>query len=86
MDNLGQLPLPVYEVLQISPCPTLIMHGQKDEVVPVSQSEIIFGNSFEPWTLLIHDKANQSFIWHRQWLIIQILKCLDRFENYKTRN
>lgn len=76
--DLGQFTLPVNEVSHISPRPVLLLHGRKDELVPVSQSERLFENAFEPRTLLIHDKANHSFVWHRQWLASQILDWLDR--------
>jgi len=77
--ELGQFTLPIKEVSQISPRPVLILHGRKDEVVPVAQSVRLFENAKEPRTLLIHDKANHSFVWHRQWLVSQIRDWFDRF-------
>jgi len=77
--ELGKFTIPVYEVSKISPRPILILHGKQDEIVPVSQSERLFENALEPRTLLIHDEADHSFVWHRQWLASQILDWLNKF-------
>ncbi|MFC2028809.1 alpha/beta hydrolase [Chloroflexota bacterium] len=82
--ELGQFSLPVNNVSQINPRPVFLIPGQNDELVPVSQSVILFENALEPRTLVIQDEANHSFVWHRQWLISQIIDWLDRLKIYET--
>ncbi|HBG73959.1 MAG: hypothetical protein A2X25_02540 [Chloroflexi bacterium GWB2_49_20] len=81
--DLGQFTLPLNQVSKISPRPILLLHGQKDELVPVPQSEKLFKNAFKPRAFLTHDEANHSFVWHREWLASQVLNWLDSFKNYK---
>ena len=74
--ELGKADLPIEKVCQISPRPVLIVHGRNDELVPVAQSENLFDHSLEPRELFLHDEANHSFVWHRQWLVAYILDWL----------
>jgi dipeptidyl aminopeptidase/acylaminoacyl peptidase len=75
--ELAQETLPLQEVSLLSPRPLMILHGLLDELVPVTQSEKLFENAGEPRRLICQDEANHSFVWHRPWLISQILDWLE---------
>ncbi len=64
---------PVEQVGRLAPHPLLILHGGKDEVVPVVQSEELHARSKDFSELEIHPAANHSFTWHRPWLLDRVL-------------
>jgi uncharacterized protein len=76
-NNLGLAYCPVEEVSKMSPRPILIIHGDKDAVVPVEQGKILYERASVPKDLIIIPEANHDFSWHRQELIGQILNWLD---------
>lgn len=82
--DVGQLSLPLNQVSMISPRPILILHGKKDELVPLLHSQKLFENAIKPCTLLIHDEANHSFIWHRDWLAAQVYGFLNSCINPRS--
>jgi len=82
--EIGHLTLPLNQVTNISPRPILILHGQNDELVPVIQSQKLFQNAVKPSTFQLHEKANHSFIWHRDWLAMQVYDFLNSINNEKS--
>jgi uncharacterized protein len=74
--DLGDEFSPVEQVSKIAPRPLLIIHAEKDNVVPVSQAHALYACAQEPRTLLIHDEANHSFTWHREWVRSRIFNWL----------
>ncbi|MDX1418298.1 MAG: prolyl oligopeptidase family serine peptidase, partial [Candidatus Promineifilaceae bacterium] len=67
--GLGEDHVPLIQVGMISPRPILIIHAERDKMVPFSQSEALFGYAREPKELCSHPDANHAFTWHRPWLI-----------------
>jgi len=76
--NLDKAFYPVEQVDRIAPRPILILHGTKDELVAISQSEALYTRAGDPKEYLIHPEANHSFVWHRSWLQQRILSWLTR--------
>lgn len=70
---------PVKQVAKIVPRPVLIIHGEPDDVVPVSQAQALHDRAGEPKKIILHPDANHSFTWHRTWLIEQLLPWLTQF-------
>jgi dipeptidyl aminopeptidase/acylaminoacyl peptidase len=77
---------PLNYVASIAPQPILIIHGSKDELVPISQSEALYERAWEPRELIIHPEANHSFVWHRNWLAQKIFKWLNLNFNWRNPN
>lgn len=75
--ELSLVPSPIDVISELEFCPVLVIHGKKDEVIPPSQSTELVESSLTPCELKIHDMANHSFIWHRDWLISSIIDWLD---------
>ncbi len=74
--DLGTDDIPVEQVAHLAPRPLLVIHGQEDEVVPISQSQALIARAGDPKTLVVHPTAGHSFIWARPWLIDRILTWL----------
>lgn len=64
---------PLRVVGRIPPRPLLIVHGERDEVVPVGQARALSEAVGSAADLRIHLEANHAFAWHRPWLREQIL-------------
>lgn len=57
--------------------PLLIVHGANDSIVPVEQAHLLHHASGGRARLEIHPKANHAFVWHRRWLIDQVVPWLE---------
>jgi uncharacterized protein len=55
----------------------LIVHSDKDTVVPVEQALLLHEASGGRARLELHPDANHAFVWHRQWLIDLVVPWLD---------
>jgi len=64
-------------VAQIAPRPLLVLHAEQDDAVPVAQGRALFDAAHDPRRLIIHDKANHSFTWHRPWFRAALIDWLD---------
>lgn len=62
---------------RIAPRPLYIVHARQDGVVPVAQSEALYGAAGEPRCLIVHEEANHSFTAHRPWLRETLIGWLD---------
>lgn len=54
------LPSPLESVSKIAPRPVFLMHGSSDELIPVSESELIYANSQDPAELWIVNGATHA--------------------------
>ncbi len=68
---------PVEHVAQIAPRPLLLIHAERDDVVPLAHAREVFERAGEPKQWIEHPEANHSFTWHRAWLREQIIEWLD---------
>jgi pimeloyl-ACP methyl ester carboxylesterase len=57
--------------------PLLIVHSEKDTVVPVEQARLLHEASGGRARLELHPDANHAFVWHRRWLIDLVVGWLD---------
>jgi uncharacterized protein len=57
--------------------PLLIVHSEKDTVVPVEQARLLHEASGGRARLELHPDANHAFVWHRRWLIDLVVPWLD---------
>jgi dipeptidyl aminopeptidase/acylaminoacyl peptidase len=57
--------------------PLLIVHSEKDALVPVEQARLLHEASGGQARLELHPDANHAFVWHRGWLISLVLGWLD---------
>ncbi|HZK51684.1 MAG TPA: alpha/beta fold hydrolase [Actinomycetota bacterium] len=57
--------------------PLLIVHAADDSIVPVVQAQLLHDASGGRARLEIHPEANHAFVWHRRWLIDQVVPWLD---------
>jgi uncharacterized protein len=57
--------------------PLLIIHSDKDTVVPVEQAHLLHGASEGRARLELHPDANHAFVWHRRWIIDLVIGWLD---------
>jgi pimeloyl-ACP methyl ester carboxylesterase len=57
--------------------PLLIVHSDKDTVVPVEQAHLLHGASGGSARLELHPDANHAFVWHRRWLIDLVVPWLN---------
>jgi pimeloyl-ACP methyl ester carboxylesterase len=57
--------------------PLLIVHADKDTVVPVEQAHLLHGASGGRARLELHPDANHAFVWHRRWLIDLVVPWLN---------
>jgi pimeloyl-ACP methyl ester carboxylesterase len=57
--------------------PLLIVHSDKDTVVPVEQAHLLHGASGGRARLELHPDANHAFVWDRRWLIDLVVPWLN---------
>ena len=57
--------------------PLLIVHSDKDAIVPVEQARLLHKASGGRARLELHPEANHAFVWHRRWLVDLIVRWLD---------
>lgn len=57
--------------------PLLLIHSERDEVVPIAHAEALAAASPAATRLLRHPDANHAFTWHRPWLRARLLAWLD---------
>jgi pimeloyl-ACP methyl ester carboxylesterase len=57
--------------------PLLIIHSEKDTLVPVEQARLLHVASGGRARLELHPDANHAFVWHRPWLIDLVVGWLD---------
>lgn len=57
--------------------PLLIVHSDKDTLVPVEQARLLHKASGGRARLELHPDANHAFVWHRRWLIDLVIPWLN---------
>lgn len=65
---LGEELIPVAQVSKVSPRPLLILHGARDEEMPVAQAHALYERAQDPRAMEIHPQAGHTFEWERAWL------------------
>jgi fermentation-respiration switch protein FrsA (DUF1100 family) len=68
------------QVARLAPRPFLVIHAERDEVVPEAQGKSLYDRAGEPRELVIHPEANHSFTRHRPWLREALLGWLAKLE------
>ncbi len=59
---MGDLKSDARDVIQDIKCPIMIIHGDKDEIVPVSHARELYDRAYEPKELKIIDGADHRFM------------------------
>lgn len=75
---------PIDRVHELAPRPLLVVHGAKDEGVPIADAEAFFRRAAEPKSLAVHPEADHDFTWHRAWLTREIVSWTRRLTRGHT--